>query len=35
MNPKIVIRSETDADVSAIGEVTVVAFKTLEISKHT
>ena len=35
MNPKIVIRSETDADVSAISEVTVAAFKTLEISKHT
>jgi hypothetical protein len=30
MNPKIVIRSETDADVSAISEVTVAAFKTLE-----
>lgn len=35
MNPKIVIRSETNADVSAITEVTVVAFKTLEISNHT
>jgi putative acetyltransferase len=35
MNPKIVIRSETDADVSAIPEVTVAAFKTLEISNHT
>lgn len=35
MNPKIVIRSETDADVSAISEVTVAAFKTLEISNHT
>ena len=35
MNPKIVIRSETDADVSAIAEVTVAAFKTLEISNHT
>ncbi len=35
MNPKIVIRSETDADVSAISEVTVSAFKTLEISNHT
>ncbi len=35
MNPKIVIRNETDADVSAIGEVTVAAFKTLEISNHT
>ena len=35
MNLKIVIRSETDADVSAIAEVTVAAFKTLEISNHT
>jgi putative acetyltransferase len=35
MNPKIVIRGETDADVSAISEVTVAAFKTLEISNHT
>jgi putative acetyltransferase len=35
VNPKIVIRSETDADVSAITEVTVAAFKTLEISNHT
>jgi putative acetyltransferase len=35
MKPKIVIRSETDADVSAITEVTVAAFKTLEISNHT
>ena len=35
MNPKIVIRSETDADVSAITEVTAAAFKTLEISNHT
>ncbi len=35
MTPKIVIRSETDADVSAIAEVTVAAFKTLEISHHT
>jgi putative acetyltransferase len=35
MNPKIVIRSETDADVSAISEVTIAAFKTLEISNHT
>jgi putative acetyltransferase len=35
MNPKIVIRSETDADVSAISEVTVAAFKTLAISNHT
>jgi putative acetyltransferase len=35
MNLKIVIRSETEADVSAISEVTVAAFKTLEISGHT
>lgn len=35
MNPKIVIRSETDADVSAITEVTIAAFKTLEVSNHT
>jgi putative acetyltransferase len=35
MNPKIVIRSESDADASAITEVTVAAFKTLEISNHT
>ncbi len=35
MNSKIVIRSETDADVSAITEVTVAAFRTLEISNHT
>ena len=35
MDPKIVIRSESDADVSAISEVTVAAFKTLELSSHT
>ena len=35
MDRNIVIRSETDADVSAITEVTVAAFKTLEISNHT
>lgn len=35
MNPKIAIRSETDADVSAITELTVAAFKTLAISNHT
>ncbi len=35
MNPKIVIRNETAADVSAIREVTAAAFNTLEISKHT
>ena len=35
MNLKIVIRRETDSDVSAITEVTAAAFKTLEISNHT
>ncbi len=35
MNLKIVIRSETDADVNAITGVTVAAFKTLEISNQT
>jgi len=35
MNPKIVIRSETDADISAIAEVTEAAFETLEISNQT
>ena len=35
MNPKIVIRSETAADARAITEVTLAAFKTLEISHHT
>lgn len=35
MNPKVVIRDEIDADMSAITEVTDAAFKTLEISNHT
>jgi len=35
MNPKIVIRNETHDDVYAITEVTIEAFKTLEISNHT
>ena len=35
MNTNIVIRNETDADVSAITEVTIAAFKTLEISNNT
>lgn len=35
MDPKIVIRSETEADVGAITEVTVAAFNSLEISDHT
>ncbi|MGB7572106.1 MAG: N-acetyltransferase [Methanothrix sp.] len=34
MNPKIVIRSETDADASAIAEVTAAAFETLEVSNQ-
>jgi len=32
---KVLIRSETSADVSAIAEITVAAFKTLAISNHT
>ena len=35
VKPKIIIRSETDADVDAIADVTVAAFKNLEISGHT
>ena len=35
MNSKIIIRNETAADVSAITDVTVAAFKTLKISNHT
>jgi len=35
MNQHVVIRDETDADVSAITEVTIAAFKTLEISNRT
>ena len=35
MNSKILIRSETDADVSAITDVTVTAFETLGVSRHT
>ncbi len=35
MNPEIVIRSETDADVDAITEVTIAAFKTMELSDQT
>ena len=35
MNPAIVIRNETDADIGTITGVTVAAFKTLEISNHT
>jgi putative acetyltransferase len=35
MNSNITIRGETDADVSAIAEVTIAAFEALEISHHT
>ena len=35
MMDKVLIRCETSADVSAIADVTVAAFKTLAISNHT
>lgn len=35
MDPKIVIRTETDADVDTIAEVTAEAFRTLEVSNQT
>lgn len=35
MNPNIVIRNESAADIQPITEVTVAAFATLEISQHT
>ena len=35
MSAKVVIRNETDADVGVITEVTIAAFKTLEISNKT
>jgi len=35
MNTRVVIRDETDADVGVISDVTIAAFKTLEISNHT
>lgn len=35
MKPEIAIRSETKADIGAIHEVTIAAFKTLGISNHT
>ncbi len=35
MNPKVAIRRETEADIDAISEVTVAAFRSLEISNHT
>ena len=35
MDSNVIIRNETNADVGAITEVTVAAFKTLEISDNT
>ncbi|HZD40587.1 MAG TPA: N-acetyltransferase [Terriglobales bacterium] len=35
MDPETVIRSETSEDNGAIAEVTIAAFRTLEISNHT
>ena len=35
MTNKVIIRNETDADISAIAEITAAAFKTLSISHHT
>lgn len=35
MKPEIIIRNETSADIDAITDVTIAAFKTLEISNHT
>jgi len=35
MNPISIIRNETEADINAITEVTIAAFKTLEICNHT
>ena len=35
MKPEITVRSETGADIDAITDVTIAAFKTLEISNHT
>jgi putative acetyltransferase len=35
MMDKVLIRSETSADVCAIAEVTVAEFRTLAISNHT
>ena len=35
MNPDVIIRAETDADIDAITEVTIAAFETLDISNHT
>ena len=35
MTDRVLVRSETDADVSDITEITAAAFKTLAISNHT
>jgi len=35
MQPKVVIRDETQADMDGIRDVTIAAFKTLAISQHT
>ena len=35
MKPEIIIRSETNADIDAITELTIAAFKTLDVSNHT
>ena len=35
MNPDIVIRNETSEDIGPIAEVTIAAFRTLEISNQT
>ena len=35
MDPKVVIRDETDADIAVIADVTIAAFETLQISNHT
>lgn len=35
MKPEIIVRSETNADIDAVTEVTIAAFKTLDVSNHT
>jgi putative acetyltransferase len=35
MDPRVVIRDETDADIAAIAGVTIAAFETLQIGNHT
>jgi len=35
MSRAIIVRNETNADVNTITELTVAAFKTMEISNHT